>query len=66
MGKWCDYHNSSWHDMFECKDHNTFFEKNSTSDLSDKNIVECDSEASTLLTSTSTTLTASTIIKEKE
>ena len=47
-GKWCDYHSSSWHDMLECKAWKTFLEKLSTSDLSDKTLVEFDPYASNL------------------
>ena len=47
--KWRDYHNSSWHDMSECKSQKTFFEKLSTYDLSDKSMVESDLDTSTLL-----------------
>ena len=52
--------------MAECKAQKTFLEKLSTFDLYDKTLVEYDPEASTLLTLTSTTLTASTFIDEEE
>lgn len=50
--KWCDYHHSSWHDASECKARKTFLAKLSTSNLTDKAVVESDSESSTLLAST--------------
>ena len=65
-GKLCDYDNSTWHDMSECKALNTFLEKLSTSDLSDRTLVESYPIASTLLSSNSTTLTTSTIVNEEE
>ena len=64
--KWCDHHNSSWHDTSECKARNTFLEKLSTSDLSNRTLVDSDSDASTLLSLTSTTPTTSTIVDEEE
>ena len=64
--KWCDYHSSTWHDTSKCKDRKTFLEKLSTSDLTDRTLVESDLDAPSLLDSTSTTLTASTIVDEEE
>ena len=52
--------------MLECKAWKTFLEKLSTSDLSDKTLVEFDPYASNLQDSTSTTPTASTIVSEEE
>ena len=66
IGKWYDYHNSSWHDTSECNARKTFLEKLSTFDLSDKTLVESNPEASTLLTLTSTTPKASTIVNKEE
>ena len=57
-----DYHNSSWHDTSKCKARKTFLEKLSTTDLSNKTLVEYDLEALTLLTSTLTTPIALTIV----
>ena len=65
-GKWCDYHSSTWYDTSECKAWKIFLAKLSTSDLFDRTMVESDSDASTLLDSTSTTLTISTIVDEEE
>ena len=64
--KWCDYHSLAWHDTSECKAQKTFLEKLSTSDLSDRTLVEFDLDASTLLASTLTTPIALTIINEEE
>ena len=52
--------------MSECKAQKKFLEKLSTSDLSDKSLEESDLDELTLLTSTSTTPTASTIVDEEE
>ena len=65
-GKLCDYHNSKWHDMSECKALNTFLEKLLTSDLSDITLVESYPIESTLLSLTLTTPTTSTIVNEEE
>ena len=50
--KWCDYHNSSWHDMSEWKAWKKFLAKLSTFDLSNRTLVDSDLDASTLLAST--------------
>ena len=64
--KWCDYHNSTWHDTSECKAWKTFLEKLLTSNLFNRTLVESDPNASTILDLTSTNLTASPIIDEEE
>ena len=65
-GKWCDYHNSAWHDMLEYKAQKTILAKLSTSDLTEKTLVESNANTSTLSASMSTTPTASTIVDEEE
>ena len=65
-GKCCDYHNSSWHDTFECKYRKIFLAKLSISDFFDKNLVELEPKSSNLLTSTLIALTASIIVDEEE
>ena len=64
-GKWCDYHNSTWHATSECKARKKFLEKLPISNLSNRILVEYDLDASTLLASTSTTPTTSTIVDEE-
>ena len=56
----------TWHDTSKYKAQKNFLEKLSTSNLSDKTLVESNPEASTLLTSTSKTPTTSTIVDEEE
>ena len=67
-GKWCDYHSSTWHDAYECKNWNTIFIQMSTSELgsTNKSIVEIDIKPLTLLESTSITFMKSTIIDGEE
>ena len=64
--KWCDYHNLAWHDTSECKARKTFLEKLLTSDLSDRTLVEYDTDVSTLLALNSTTPIALTTVNEEE
>ena len=52
--KWCDYHNSTWHDTSEFKSRKTFLAKLLTFDLFERTLVEFDQDATTPLDSTST------------